>query len=40
MNIQEHENSMTIFYRKANGDIKRTSTGIQNMGIFGDEAED
>lgn len=40
MNIQEHENSMTIFYRKADGAIKRTTTGIQNMGIFGDEAED
>ncbi len=40
MYIQEHENSMTIFYRKANGAIKRINTGIQNMGIFGDEAED
>jgi len=38
--IEENENSMTIFYRKSNGDIKGIMTGINDMSAFGDEEAD
>jgi len=38
--IAEHENSMTVFFRKANGEIKCIMTGINDMSAFGDEKAD
>lgn len=38
--IAEFENKMTIFYRKANGEIKNIVTGIQDMSFFGEEEGD
>lgn len=38
--IAEMENKMTIFYRKANGEIKQFATGIQDFNLFGEEQED
>ena len=34
------EDKMTIFYSKRNGDIKSYTTGITDMGYFGDDEED
>jgi hypothetical protein len=39
-NIEEMKNNMTIFYSKSNGSIKGAGSGIQNMNIYGDDAED
>jgi len=38
--IVDHENSMTVFYRKATGDIKCIMTGIHDMSAFGNEEAD
>lgn len=38
--MAEHQNSMTIFYRKKDGEIKGFATGIQDMSFYGDNAED
>lgn len=38
--LKEHQNSMTIFFRKKDGKIKGYSTGIQDMSFYGDNAED
>lgn len=38
--LEEHQNNMTIFYNKRNGDIKGYATGIQDMSFYGDNAED
>lgn len=40
MTIDEMNSKMTIFYRKANGEIKQFATGIQGFEIFGEEQED
>ncbi|MSS43798.1 hypothetical protein FYJ27_08660 [Anaerosalibacter bizertensis] len=38
--MAEHQNSMTIFYRKRDGEIRGYATGIQDMSFYGDNAED
>ena len=38
--MYEHETSMTIFYHKSNGDIHSYCTGISDMSMFGDHADD
>lgn len=38
--IEDYKNSMTIYYRKTNGEIKHIIAGIQDMYLFGDEKED
>lgn len=38
--IEEHNDSITIFYSKRTGIINSLSTGIQDMGFFGENAED
>lgn len=35
--IKNHEENMTIYYRKQNGEIKMISDGIHDMSIFGNE---
>lgn len=40
MTINEMNSKMTIFYRKANGEIKQFATGIQGFEMFGEEQED
>lgn len=34
------ENSMTIYYKKRNGDIVSILSGIQDMNMFNDDKED
>jgi len=38
--INEHNNSMTIFFSKSSGEIKGYATGIQDMSFYGNNAED
>lgn len=38
--IEDYKASMTIYYRKANGEIRYAIAGIQSMELFGDEKED
>ncbi len=38
--IEDFENNMTIYYRKATGAIKQVAGGIQDMSVFGDEESD
>lgn len=38
--INEHSNSMTIFFSKSSGEIKGYATGIQDMSFYGNNAED
>lgn len=33
--IEEHQNSMTLFYSKQTSEIKSYATGIQDMNYFG-----
>ena len=40
MNIEEHQNNMTLFYSKKTGEIKSFATGIQDMNYFGNDKED
>ena len=40
MNIEEHQNNMTLFYSKKTGEIKSFATGIQDMNYFGKDKED
>lgn len=39
-NMYEHETSMTIYYHKSNGDIHSYCTGISDMSMFGEHADD
>ena len=38
--IAEMEAKMTIYYSKSSGIVKRVASGIQDMSMFGVEAED
>lgn len=38
--VNEHLDSMTVFYSKRTGIINSLSTGIQDMNFFGENAED
>lgn len=38
--LEEFENSMTIYYYRSNGDIHSYCTGINDMTMFGEHAED
>lgn len=38
--MEEHQKSMTIFFRKKDGEIKGYASGIQDMGFYGDDEED
>ena len=38
--LDEFENSMTIYYYKSNGDIHSYCTGINDMTMFGEHADD
>jgi hypothetical protein len=38
--LEEHENSMTLYYSKRTGEITAYSTGIQDMNFFGGNKED
>ena len=38
--VEDYKVSMTVYFRKTNGDIKHIIPGIQSMDIFGDEKED
>jgi len=33
--INEHENKMTVFYKKENGNIDKVFIGIQDMNVYG-----
>lgn len=39
-NMEEFEKSMTIYYYKSNGDIHSYCTGINDMTMFGEHADD
>ena len=39
-NIAEHEASMTVFYSKSTGEIKRACSGIHDFKMFVIDAED
>lgn len=34
------DTEMTIYYRKANGEIKQLMSGVNDMSVFGEEQED
>lgn len=38
--MEQHDNSMTIFYYKRTGEIYMNCTGIQDLGAFGIYEED
>lgn len=38
--MAEHEQSMTVFYYKSNGEVYSYATGIQDFTSFGAHAED
>lgn len=38
--MEEHQKSMTIFFRKKDGEIKGYASGIQDMSFYGDDEED
>ena len=38
--IADHEASMTVFYSKSTGEVKRACSGIQDFKMYGIDAED